>query len=491
MGKWRSFYDVMKLPLGILLIGCLMLVTGNYFSGNGIALYGQTSGLLYDIGMIFSRLGVFIITTHPLFFAMEVSRQYSKRSDVVICSVIGYITFLIATMVISDNALPSNAYTSFFGISMSKMEAYTSSYVTLYPLQTGYVASFVTIFITVVLAKKTKSPYRLIGWGIFLHIVAGSLVALVWPYVYQSIVYLFQSIRLSQSGGLALFGALLKGLDAFQLSSIVKNAFWYTSYGGTWSSVSGVQYYGDVNIWTAQLSFNSMNGTAGAFITPLYILNIFALPALVFALASMQKDKKYYFYCIIAVLVSVIGGAGLPIELMLLCLSPVLFILHVIYSALLFGLCSHFNLYLGYQSTQTLHSTAMAGNVTEMINYLQYDALLPTILKVVILGIVSFIVYYTFTTFYMHHYSLNLFDPLHADHLCDELVREIGGIDNIIDASANITSLKIRLYDPTKILPSAQKLQYTYLNNDTIVIHFGSGSKILGQTIQSRKRIQQ
>ena len=107
---WHSFYELLKTPLEIMVVGYVFLGIGNLLVNPVFSiLYTVHSGWLTTAAMILSRTGSFLIVNFPLLFLIRLVSRRSSSYTTVLAAIGGYAAFLSATMVLHSNSLPASA----------------------------------------------------------------------------------------------------------------------------------------------------------------------------------------------------------------------------------------------------------------------------------------------------------------------------------------------------------------------------------------------
>jgi len=256
--------------------------------------------------------------------------------------------------------------------------------------------------------------------------------------------------------------------------------------GGTWVNMAGASISGDVNIWTSQVTANAVRGYTGRFFTPYYILNIFAVPGMIWAMFSLYTDamerRRMWVLCLIATIVSLLCGTLLPLELMLALLCPLLLMFHLMYTGVMFGIMHVMHAYLGYYSTDTTTIMAFPGTLPELIKYLQYPSMRQTIIIVAAAGAISFVIYFLVTRLYFRRLAVDLFDTGTKERMVRETIKAVGGIENVKMTQSSISALTISVYDPNKMNIDRLRKIGTYRVFETRVgytICFGAASTMI------------
>lgn len=470
MRNWHSLYEILRFPLGVLFAGICMLGIGNLIVNPAVAsFYTVTNVYVLAAGEALTKIGNFLIVNFPLLFLVRIVSRKAGSSVSIVSAIAGYVTFLVVTMYFTDTSLPATAYSSILGINLTSTSVSYLSGSAHYPLQTGLLATAAVALITLSSYSRSrqKSEYDFFAFiskdgycvlrTIFLSILAGLVTAYIWPYAVDAITVAVDFIAADSTNpiNLAVYGVLDRFLSVFNLSALIRTPFWYGSSGGSWINMAGGSIVGDVNIWTQQLAASSLNGMAGRFITPYYVLNMFAVPGMIWAIYSMQTDKlerrRSRLLFIAATIVSLLTGTLLPLEIMLVLLCPILFLFHLAYTGVLYGVFQSMQVYLGYNNSSTNVLTALPGTLMEFITYMGNSSFYKTLGIIVAVGVISFFIYFFFTRFYFNHLALDLFNTGDADRLVKGTIKAVGGIENVKMTHSSITRLTISVYDPNKI----------------------------------------
>ena len=501
MRNWRSFYEILKFPLEIILIAFIMLGTGNLLTNPALGISAYiTSEYVRAAAEMFMTGGRFVIVCFPLVFLIRLVTRRSGSGTTVLSALAGYLAFLAATIFFTRADLPATAYSSIVGMSVSRSSIPAFNQGVHYPLQTGVVATVIVAAITnwsynrtrkrnedgifAFISKEASVAIR----TVFLCALSGIAVSFVWPFFIAFIqrVIRFISVDTSNPVNLGLYGIMNRLLGVMNLGTLIRTPFWYTNAGGSWVNLAGVSIAGDVNIWTNQLPSNALVGMAGRFFTPYYILNIFAVPGMIWAMYSLHTDamerRRLRVTCLIASAASLVCGTLLPLELMLVLLCPLLFVFHLGYTAVLYAVCQSLHMYLGYASSDTFTITALPGTLPEYLNYIQYPSLSQTLLYVAAAGVISMVIYFLVTRLYFRHMAIDLFDNGNRDRLVKATIKAAGGVENIKMTQSGISSMTLSVYDPNKADMDRLKKMGAFRIYETragYVICFGAASTMI------------
>ncbi|MBE6127821.1 MAG: hypothetical protein E7185_00950 [Erysipelotrichaceae bacterium] len=510
MRNWQSFYEILKFPLCVIFFAVCLIGLGNLITNPVYGFAGVFSGdTLISFGELFIKIGQFLVVNFPLLFLIRLTTRRGGSAATIISALSGYVTFLATTMYFADPGLPSTAYSSILGLSVNRTSVVSLTGATHYPLQTGLIGAIIVTMITLwsFNGSRRKTEYGFFSFvskemscvlrTVFFSVLAGLAMSFVWPYAVQFIqrVVHFISVDTNNPINLALYGISERLLGVLGLGTAIRQPFWYEISGGSWVNAAGISVSGDVNIWTAQLAANGVTGMAGRFFTPYYILNIFAMPAMIWAAFSLDTNpmekRRMILLCIIGTLASLLWGTLLPLELILLILCPLLFAFHVSCTGILYMTLQSLHIYLGYQSTDTITLTARPGSLPEFISYIQYPALARSLIGVAVAGIITGAIYFLVTRLYFRYLAMDLFKTGSKDEVISAVIKASGGIENIKMTNSSIAKLTLSVYDPGKV--DVQRLRRLgshriYENRAGFNICFGAPSTMIRLGIDSAMR---
>lgn len=510
MRNWQSFYEILKFPLCVIFFAVCLIGTGNLMTNQIYGFAGLFSNdVMISFGELLIKIGQFLTVNYPLLFLIRLAARRGGSAASIISGLSGYVTYLSATMYFADPALPSTAYSSILGLSVNRTNVVSLVGSTHYPLQTGLFGALIVTAITLwsFNGSRKKTEYGFFSFisremacvlrTIFFSLLAGIAMSYLWPYavVFIQRIVRFISADTNNPINLALYGITERVLGTLGLGTMIRQPFWYEINGGSWVNAAGISVSGDINIWTAQLAASGGTGMAGRFFTPYYILNLFAMPALIWAAYSLDTNvlekRRMIILCIIGTVASLLWGTLLPLELILMILCPLLFSFHVAYTGILYMTLQSLHIYLGYQSVDTLTLTARPGSLPEFISYLQYPSLSRSLIGVVIAGIITAAVYFLVTRVYFKYMAMDLFKTGVKDEVINAVIKAAGGIENIKMTNSSIAKLTLSVYDPGKV--DVQRLRRLgshriYENRAGFNICFGAPSTMIRLGIDSAMR---
>lgn len=509
MRNWHSLYEIFQFPIGVIMFALFLLGAGNIVANPAFAPFITIhNDFILRIAEACTRIGSFLIVNFPLFFLIRSVTKRSGSATTILSALSGYIAYLVFTMYFTRTDLPSTAYSSILGISLSSSTTSLAGAVR-YPLQTGLIPTFLLSFVTLGSYARTRhsSDYGFFSFinkdvmcvirTVLFSCIIGALIGYAWPYLLQALqrVITFISADTTNPINLMLYGVLDRFLCVLNLGTLIRTPFWYGTNGGSWLNMAGISIAGDVNIWTGQYAANSLTGITGRFITPYYVLNMFAIPGLIWGIFSINTDKlerrRLLLYEILITLISLFTGCLLPLELTLFFLCPLLFIFHLAYTGILFGVFQAMGVYLGFNYTGTGAIAVMPGTLLEYLTYFSHGGLTSSLLKILLVGVISFFIYFLFTRIYFKYLSLDLFRVGDKDRLIDGTIEAVGGIENVKLVHSSLNRLIISLYNPTKLNITKLKSLGSIRVHETkagYAISYGAASTMVRIGIDQRMR---
>ncbi len=125
-------------------------------------------------------------------------------------------------------------------------------------------------------------------------------------------IFEFIATDITNPMNLFVYGVMDRLLADLNLGALMRTLFWYGEQGGTWINNLGVNYMGDVGIWTAQMNSLITPSGVGRLITPYYVLNLFAVPGMLIGFYTIFTDKmekrRIRLFFLLAILVSLVTG---------------------------------------------------------------------------------------------------------------------------------------------------------------------------------------
>jgi len=464
MQYMHSYFQILKFPLIVIAFACFLCGVSNIILHPA---YGLVTIIANDgVFMLGESLGIIartILMYAPVLILLRLLTQKKNSSVTVAAGLVGYFAFHIATMFVPAPVLPSYAYNALFNIGIASSSVSYLSGSANYPLLTGMVGTIIVTMLTYIACRTGShhgighsSPLKqtdaLLKTVVYC-LLAGVVFGVIWPYFILFIVRLVNYISsdLGSPFNMILYGITDRFLQLFHLNALIRQPLWYSSSGGLWTNIAGATVVGDANVWTAQLGAGTLTSSAGRLFAPYYVMNIFAIPAMIWGMYSIGTSKaqrvKAQRLCIVGTLISMISGTTIPLQIMMFMVSPLLFFFHLGYNGFLYGLFSTLHVNLGYLTTDANTVTAIPGTLPELLSYLKYTSLYRNLIIVVIVGVISAIVYFLATRLYFRHLSTGLIIRDEGEKMVKQIIKYIGGQENIKHVDANATSLMITVYD--------------------------------------------
>jgi len=509
MRRWHSFIEIFQFPLKLLFIACTMISISSIALNSNAAVYFKIENeVILQLAYFIRSIGNFIVINFPFFVLVKMMARKGSQAVQNEIGILGYIVFLITTMYFAPQGLPSNSYTSILGLSVSTASIPGLDSGIQYPLQTGLFGALIVGSIArgVYRRSRGKSQYGFFSFVdknsyailmiLFLSFILGLVFAFVWPTLIFLLNEVFQFIAtdINNPMNLLVYGVLDRVLSVFNLGGLIRQGFWFSELGGSWIDLAGASYTGDVSVWAAQIARGTFPQGAGRFITPYYIINLFAIPGMLLALYTLFTDrierKRYRLFFVLAIVVSLLGGTLLPIELFLLIMAPLLFIMHIVVTGCLFGLCQAMNFSLGFSYSGNVIA-AMPGNIFDILIYLRNAAALTTLSNIVVVGIAMFVFYFLMTKLYYNVLAVDLFNTGMIKKKTDGFILAVGGLENIKRINSSPFRLTVQVQDPSLInFEQFQRLgaSKVFEVRAGYAIQFGAGSTIIKNQLTRRMK---
>lgn len=463
MSKWHSLLEFMQFPLKILFLATILLGVGSAIINPNVAfLWSVTNQNVIRTSEMFRYIGAFLIDIFPVLVYFKVLSKKFEDSVPVIVGIVAFLLINISMTFFLDTSFPSYFYKEVLGISINFDVLPISGAGIVNPYNMGIFSLIISYFITMKCYQRSRhhSVYGIFSfidhdaWAVvtilIFSVISGVALAFVWPYVIQGLNIFFDLIAkdITNPINLMLYGMFERICAIFGLVDIPRNIFWYTSAGGTWMNEVGLNFYGDVAIWTAQKAQGVQATTTGGFITPYYVINLFIIPAFYIAyysLCTSRKDRgRYWLFFLLAILLSIFCGNPLPAEFLILLLSPMLYGIYIVIVGLLFAFLHIFNVIIGYNFSDII-MLANPGAGLDLIQYFRSAYVLPSLMKMLIIGLGVAIVFAYLTRAYFSKYAFGLFQFIDKEGTTNAIIDALGGIDNILDAQSTPDKLIVEL----------------------------------------------
>ncbi|MFV0255315.1 MAG: hypothetical protein ACK5G7_04235 [Erysipelotrichaceae bacterium] len=495
MKNWHSRLEMLLFPIKILFVAVILQGIGNLAYNPIItSVFAFDNEIIVSIFMVLRYIGNFIITNFPLLILIKMVGRRQDSSTPIFAAVLGYIVFISTCSFVAYKGFSSEFYYSILGISVNMSDFVEGSKLILKPFQMGVIASIVMIYITRFSYRLTrKHNNNFLAYmdrdttcfilTMTLSVVGGILLSVVWPVV----ISLIESIMLSLAGDISnpinlfWYGIFDRVMSLLGLSSISQTAFWFGSYGGSWLDANGVNFLGDINIWTAQSSNLIVSAGAGRLITPYYILNFFAIPGVILVMWNIitkkEERRKLIPFVLIAISVSVLFGSLLPFELFLLVTAPVLFGIHLVCTGFLFAILQITEIFVGYTYIGS-PAYAAPGGFFDWLPYFNDTVTKTNLLLFVAIGVATFAFYIFVTYIYFNYLALDVMNIKKRD-VVNNLLLSVGGVGNIINIHSSYDKVTISVLNSKVVnfdILHDCGIGRIVENRDGFNIYFGSDS---------------
>lgn len=252
--------------------------------------------------------------------------------------------------------------------------------------------------------------------------------------------------------GVFLYGAMTRLLIPLGLHHILNSFIWFVF--GEYPLPNGAMATGDLN------RFFAGDPTAGSFMAGLYLVMMFGLPGVAFAIyraARAEHRRRVGGVLLSVAATSFLTGITEPIEFMFMFLSPVLFAIHAVLTGLAMAVAEHFGILHGFGFS--------AGFVDYVLNW----GLATRPAWIIPLGIGFFFLYYFifyWTICKLRLPTLGREEEAPADSgaltgtpetQAAEFAVCFGGVDNLVEIGSCITRLRLEILEPGRVDVKALK----------------------------------
>ncbi|MED1202295.1 N-acetylglucosamine-specific PTS transporter subunit IIBC [Heyndrickxia acidicola] len=318
-------------------------------------------------------------------------------------------------------------------------------------------------------------------------LVLGFIFGYLWPFVQAGINKLGIWIIDAGPWGVAIYGLLNRLLIPLGLHHVLNSFPWFI-FGSY--KYQGVVYHGDI------ARFLHHDPTAGHFMTGFFPIMMFGLPAACLAMiaaAKPERRKAVTGMLLGIALTAFVTGVTEPIEFSFMFLSPVLYGIHAVLTAISMALTYVLGIRDGFGFS--------AGAIDYVLNFKIAEK--PLLLLLV--GIVYAVIY--FVIFYFLIKKLNLKTPGREDEedleeegmesvrgndkydiMASHFIQDIGGKGNITNIDNCATRLRLEVKDAGAVDSSALKRHgakgYMKINNRNIQIIVGTHVEFVAEAMK-------
>jgi len=268
-----------------------------------------------------------------------------------------------------------------------------------------------------------------------LAIVVGVLAGYFWHFA-QAGIDAFSSLIINlEEVGTFIYGTLNRLLIPLGLHHILNSVFWFQL--GEYTHIKdGVEVVANGDLHR----FFAGDKTAGFYMSGFYVVMMFGLPAMAYAIyLNTPKSSRKRVGAILAgvAFTSFLTGITEPLEFLFLFVAPLLFVLHALLTGLALALAQMLEIHAGFGFS--------AGLIDYLINY----KLATNPLLILPLGLVFGLLYFVLSYYTIKIFKLKIFeeeDKTHSkikNNLAQDFIKALGGADNITDTDACITRLRM------------------------------------------------
>jgi PTS system N-acetylglucosamine-specific IIC component len=270
-------------------------------------------------------------------------------------------------------------------------------------------------------------------------IVVGIFAGYFWHYAQSGIDAFSHTIISLDEIGSFIYGTLNRMLIPLGLHHILNSVFLF--------QVGDYEYIKDGATVVANGDlhrFFAGDPTAGVYMAGFYIVMMFGLPSMAFAIyLTTAKEERKKAGAILAgvAFTSFLTGITEPLEFLFLFIAPLLFLLHAILTGLAVATAHFMDIHHGYGFS--------AGFIDYVINY----KLATNPLLILPLGAVFGFVYFVLTYYAIKIFKITIFttessiekkiEKTESSSEVELFIEALGGRDNIIDTDACITRLRM------------------------------------------------
>jgi PTS system N-acetylglucosamine-specific IIC component len=282
----------------------------------------------------------------------------------------------------------------------------------------------------------------------FYALILGVLAGYIWPLIQDGINAFGTAIANSGSIGGFFFGTLNRLLIPFGLHHVINTFTWFQF--GQFTDAAGKVITGDLS------RFFAGDPTAGTFMTGFFPIMMFALPAACLAMISAAKpeNRKAVTGMLLGVaFTSLLTGITEPIEFLFMFLAPVLYVMHALLTGISLAVSAAMGIKIGFGFSAGLIDYVLSFNISQK----------P--LEALILGVIFAVVYYFVFLYCIKKFNIptpgRIEDEESAELLglgqsdlkdrAVEILKAIGGKENITVVDACITRVRVTVKDGSKV----------------------------------------
>ncbi len=270
-------------------------------------------------------------------------------------------------------------------------------------------------------------------------IFVGVFAGYFWHFAQGGIDAFSNAIIGLEEVGTFIYGTLNRLLIPLGLHHILNSVFWFQLGEYTYIKEGAeVVANGDLH------RFFAGDKTAGVYMSGFYVVMMFGLPAMAYAIyLNTPKTSRKKVGAILAgvAFTSFLTGITEPLEFLFLFVAPLLFVVHALLTGLALAVAQMLDIHAGFGFS--------AGFIDYVINY----KLATNPLLILPLGLLFALIY-----FFASYYTIKLFKLKIFEETVDEkivnindealaFIEALGGKENIVNTDACITRLRMSVQD--------------------------------------------
>ena len=275
----------------------------------------------------------------------------------------------------------------------------------------------------------------------------GVLAGYFWHFAQSGIDAFSNAIIGLNEVGTFIYGTLNRLLIPLGLHHILNSVFWF-QLGEYTHLKDGVEVVANGDLHR----FFAGDKTAGVYMSGFYVVMMFGLPAMAYAiyLNTPKSSRKRVGAILFGVaFTSFLTGITEPLEFLFLFVAPLLFVVHAVLTGLALAAAQMLDIHAGFGFS--------AGFIDYVINY----KLATNPLLILPLGVVFALIYFFASYYTIKIFKLKIFEEMIEDKetlSCDEalaFIDALGGKENIIQTDACITRLRMTVIDSSQLLDAS------------------------------------
>jgi len=269
----------------------------------------------------------------------------------------------------------------------------------------------------------------------------GILAGYFWHFAQSGIDAFSNAIIGLNEIGTFIYGTLNRLLIPLGLHHILNSVFWFQLGEYTYLK-DGVEVVANGDLHR----FFAGDKTAGVYMSGFYIIMMFGLPAMAYAiyLNTPESSRKKVGAILAGVaFTSFLTGITEPLEFLFLFVAPILFILHALLTGLALAIAQTLDIHAGFGFS--------AGFIDYLINY----KLSTNPLLILPLGTLFAFIYFVASYYTIKYFKLKIFDENNDNKQTGKneeaiaFIEALGGAENITHTDACITRLRMSVNDST------------------------------------------